>query len=143
MPSISCTRASRSAASSPSEVTMRQLGNTTIEKVEEICGPGFKPTRMFPKFSQEAFDAEKSWMVPEHVEPGSDRLVGSVHTWIVKTPRHTILIDTWLGNHKQRTNAGWRNRDTRCLRRLQGGRCVPESADLGTCTQLHVDDGGS
>ena len=58
---------------------------------------------MFPRFNQEAFDAQKGWMVPDHVEPGSDRLVGSVHTWIVKTPRHTILIDTCLGNHKQRT----------------------------------------
>ena len=35
-----------------------------------------------------------------------DRLVGSVHTWIVKTPKHTILIDTCLGNHKDRHNPG-------------------------------------
>ena len=84
-------------------MTVRKLGGATIEKVEEICGAGFKPARMFPNFDQEAFDAQKGWMLPDHVEPGSDRLVGSVHTWIVKTPRHTILIDTCLGNHKQRT----------------------------------------
>ena len=30
------------------------------EKVEEICGPGFKPARMFPNFNQEAFDAQKT-----------------------------------------------------------------------------------
>jgi hypothetical protein len=61
-------------------MTVRKLGNTTIEKVEEICGPGFKPARMFPNFDQEAFDVQKGWMVPEHVEAGSDRLVGSIHS---------------------------------------------------------------
>ena len=39
----------------------RAIGNATIEKVEEICGPGFKPHRMFPNFNQEAFDAQKGW----------------------------------------------------------------------------------
>ena len=99
-------------------MTVRKLGGATIEKVEELCGAGFKPARMFPKFNQEAFDAQKGWMVPDHVEAGSDRLVGSVHTWIVKTPKHTILIDTCLGNHKQRTNPGWRDLDTPFLNRL-------------------------
>ena len=45
---------------------MRKLGNTTIEKVEEICGSGFKPTRMFPKFNQQAFDTQKGWMQPDY-----------------------------------------------------------------------------
>ena len=88
-------------------MTVRKIGNATIEKVEEICGAGFKPARMFPRFNQEEFDAQKGWMVPDHVEPGSDRLVGSVHTWIVRTPKHIILIDTCLGNHKDRHNPGW------------------------------------
>jgi len=100
-------------------MTVRKIGNATIEKVEEICGPGFKPARMFPKFDQEAFDAQKGWMVPDHVAPGSDRLIGSIHTWIVKTGRHTILIDTCLGNHKQRHNAGWSGLNTPFLDRLK------------------------
>ena len=123
-------------------MTVRRLGGATIEKVEEICGPGFKPTRMFPNFSQEAFDAQKVWMLPDHVEAGSDRLVGSVHTWIVKTPKHTILIDTCLGNHKQRTNPGWRNLDTPFLGRLKACGCSPESIDFVMCTHLHVDHVG-
>ena len=64
-------------------MTVRRIGNATIEKVEEICGPGFKPNRMFPRFDQAAFDAQKGWMLPEHIEAGSDRLVGSVHTWFL------------------------------------------------------------
>ena len=50
-------------------MTVRKLGGATIEKVEEICGAGFKAERMFPNFDQEAFDAQKGWMLPDHVEP--------------------------------------------------------------------------
>jgi glyoxylase-like metal-dependent hydrolase (beta-lactamase superfamily II) len=121
---------------------MRSIGNATIEKVEEICGAGFKPGRMFPKFNQEAFDAQKHWMVPDHVEAGSDRLVGSVHTWIVKTGRHTILIDTCLGNHKDRHNPGWNKLNTPFLERLNACGCHPDSVDFVMCTHLHVDHVG-
>src|SRR5271154_5809979 len=123
-------------------MTVRKLGGATIEKVEEICGAGFKPARMFPNFDQEAFDAQKDWMVPDHVEPGSDRLVGSVHTWVVKTPRHTILIDTCLGNHKDRHNPGWNKLNTPFFERLAACGCKPESVDFVMCTHLHVDHVG-
>jgi glyoxylase-like metal-dependent hydrolase (beta-lactamase superfamily II) len=123
-------------------MTVRKLGNATIEKVEELCGPGFSPSHMFPKFDQGAFDAHKSWMVPVHVEAGTDRLVGSIHTWIVKTPRHTILIDTCLGNHKQRRNARWSGLDTPFLERLKACGCPAESVDFVMCTHLHVDHVG-
>ena len=123
-------------------MTVRKIGNAIIEKVEEICGSGFKPARMFPKFNQEAFDAQKGWMVPDHVEPGSDRLVGSIHTWIVKTGRHTILIDTCLGNHKDRHNPGWNKLNTPFLDRLQACGCHPDSVDFVMCTHLHVDHVG-
>ena len=123
-------------------MTVRRIGNATIEKVEELCAAGFRPNRMFPKFDQAAFDAQKHWMVPVHVEAGSDRLVGSVHTWVVKTGRHTILIDTCLGNHKQRHNAAWNNLDTPFLNRLRACVCPPESVDFVMCTHLHVDHVG-
>jgi glyoxylase-like metal-dependent hydrolase (beta-lactamase superfamily II) len=123
-------------------MTVRAIGNATIEKVEEICGTGFKPSRMFPKFDQQAFDAQKHWMVPDHVEAGSDRLVASIHTWVVKTGHHTILIDTCLGNHKDRHNPGWNRLNTPFLDRLDACGCKPESVDFVMCTHLHVDHVG-
>jgi len=123
-------------------MTVRAIGNASIAKVEELCGPGFKPNRMFPRFDQEAFDAQKHWMVSDHVEAGSDRLVGSVHAWVVRTPHHTILIDTCLGNHKTRSAPNWNNLDTPFLDRLRASGVAPESVDLVMCTHLHVDHVG-
>ena len=54
---------------------MRSIGDATIEKVEEIKGPGFAAKRMFPRFDQQAFDAQKGWMSPEHVAGESIRSV--------------------------------------------------------------------
>ena len=123
-------------------MTVRKIGNATIQKVEESCLPGFKAHRMFPKFDKELFDAQKSWMVPVHVEAGSDRLVGSVHTWVVKTGHHTILIDTCFGNHKRRSYPGWNNLNTPFLERLEACGCHADSVDFVMCTHLHVDHVG-
>jgi glyoxylase-like metal-dependent hydrolase (beta-lactamase superfamily II) len=121
---------------------MRKIGNATLQRVEEINGPGFGAKRMFPRFDQEAFDAQKNWMKPEHVTAEGDKLVMSIHTWILKTPRHTILIDTCLGNHKQRANPGWNNLDTPFLERLKACGCPAETVDFVMCTHLHVDHVG-
>jgi glyoxylase-like metal-dependent hydrolase (beta-lactamase superfamily II) len=121
---------------------MRKIGNATIEKVEEISGPGFAAARMFPRFDQQAFDVQKGWMRPDHVSAANDKLVMSIHAWIVKTPRHTILIDTCLGNHKQRANPGWNDLNTPFLDRLKACGCPAESVDFVMCTHLHVDHVG-
>ena len=84
-------------------MTVRKLGGATIEKVEEICGAGFKPARMFPNFNQEAFDAQKAWMLPDHVEPGSDRLVGSVHTWVVASIPTSARASRRMGHSGRRS----------------------------------------
>ena len=123
-------------------MTIRTIGAASFQRVLEFSLPGFRPSKMFPRFDQAAFDAQKHWMVPEFVQAESDRLVGSVHSWLVRTPHHTILIDTCLGNHKSRTNPGWNNLDTPFLARLAEAGVQPEEVDLVMCTHLHVDHVG-
>lgn len=123
-------------------MTVRKIGNATIQKVEELCGPGFKPQVMFPRFDQQAFEAQRHWLYPEHVDPETHRLIGSVHSWVIRTPQHTILVDTCLGNHKQRSQPLWNNLDTPFLDRLRGIGVAPEDVDYVMCTHLHVDHVG-
>jgi hypothetical protein len=44
---------------------------------------------------------------------------------VVKTGRHTILIDTCLGNHKDRHNPGWNKLNTPFLDRLRRAAASP------------------
>ncbi len=121
---------------------MRRIGRATIQKVEELCGPGFKPDIMFPKYDAASFDAQRYWMAPEFIEPGSDRLIGSLHSWVVRTGQHTILIDTCLGNHKTRSAPRWHQLNTPFLERLAAAGVQPEDVDFVMCTHLHVDHVG-
>ena len=40
--------------------------------------------------------------IAQFVEPDTDLALMSIHTWVVRTPQSTILVDTCNGNHKER-----------------------------------------
>ena len=65
-------------------MTVRKIGGATIEKVEELCAAGFRPNRMFPKFNQEAFDAQKGWMAPGSAEGGWLQRAPTTLNWLMR-----------------------------------------------------------
>ena len=82
-------------------------------------------------------------MVPNHYDPVEDRLVTSIHSWLIRTPRHTILLDTCSGNHKFRPwNKRMSNLNTPYLERLADAGVHPEDVDIVLCTHLHTDHCG-
>ena len=119
------------------------LGGTEVSRVEESVRTSFKPEQLFPGFEREALSEHAGWLVPEFFDPAEDRFRTSVHTFVVRTRRHTILIDTCGGNHKNRpylprfhaTRHPW-------LERLEAAGVVPEQVDFVMCTHLHLDHVG-
>ena len=69
-------------------------------------------------------------------------LMMSLHSWLLRTPRHTILVDTCVGNHKTRSRKMWDNLDTPWLDRLKAAGVAPEEVDFVLCTHLHTDHVG-
>src|SRR3546814_5764413 len=63
----------------------------------------------------------------------------SLHSWIIRTDRHTILVDTCVGNHKTRSRAMWNDLNTPSLDRLSAAGVEPEAVDFVLCTHLHTD----
>jgi len=124
-------------------MSMRRLGETTITRVEDISGPAFKPDAIFPDFYRSAIEEQRHWLVPGHYVEKLDRLNMSMHTWVVRTGRHTVLIDTCLGNNKQRPGRPmWHDRNGPFLDNLREAGVAPESVDYVMCTHLHVDHVG-
>ena len=82
-------------------------------------------------------------LINDEQEPGSDRLIGSVHTWIVRTGRHTILIDSCIGNDKERpTRPQFHRLRSGYLADLRQAGVGVEDIDFVMCTHLHWDHVG-
>jgi glyoxylase-like metal-dependent hydrolase (beta-lactamase superfamily II) len=66
-----------------------------------------------------------------------------IHSWLVRTPRHTILIDTATGNGKDRPAVPVMHRlDVPYLQRLEAAGVRPEDVDHVLITHVHADHVG-
>jgi glyoxylase-like metal-dependent hydrolase (beta-lactamase superfamily II) len=121
-----------------------RIGDITVTRVEEGIGLSSVPPKQFlTNFDPDIFRAHHEWMIPLHYEPREDRLVTSIHSWLIRTPRHTILLDTCSGNHKNRPwNRRFHQLDTPYLERLREAGVAPEDIDIVLCTHLHSDHCG-
>ena len=96
-----------------------------------------------PDCDEEALAAECGWLQPHFHHPETDRLIMSVHSYVVRTPKHTILIDTCVGNDKNRPSTEpWHQLQTPWLENLRAMGVAPEEVDYVMCTHLHVDHVG-
>jgi len=120
-----------------------RLGEIEINRIEDYHGLGFQPEQMFPDLRPQMLEAERDWLIPRFYDPASHRLCTSIHSWLVRTPRRTILIDACIGNHKQRPSIErFHMRNEPWLERLQAAGARPENVDVVLCTHLHADHVG-
>ena len=119
------------------------LGDVTITRVVEYHGPvGMSPATFFPDAPEQAWRDEASWLVPDFVEPAGDMCVSAIQTWVLRSEGRTILVDTGVGNHKERRTPKWHHLNTDYLANLAEAGVRPEDVDLVINTHLHVDHVG-
>ncbi len=124
-------------------MTTMMIGDVAVTRVEEMCGPGFRPHDLLPDLQREALEEHGHWLKPDHYHEGLDRFVASVHSWVIKTDHHTILVDTCIGNDKERpAMERWHRLQLPFLDRLAEAGVQPEKVDIVMCTHLHVDHVG-
>ncbi len=118
------------------------LGDVTVSKLVEFEAPFIERQYAIPDSTREVFDAQRDWLAPHFFDYDNDLLIFSFHTFILKTPHHTILVDTCVGNHKERPLEHWHMRDGPYLEDLRAAGVAPESVDYVMCTHLHADHTG-
>jgi glyoxylase-like metal-dependent hydrolase (beta-lactamase superfamily II) len=120
-----------------------RFGDIQVSRLVEAEGPGFYPGFMLPEHDEAAFAAELGWLQPHWHHAATGRLIMSVHSYVIRTAHHTILVDTCVGNDKSRPSTPpWHNQRTDFLERLTAAGVPPESVDVVLCTHLHVDHVG-
>jgi glyoxylase-like metal-dependent hydrolase (beta-lactamase superfamily II) len=120
------------------------LGNVTITRVIEYFGPvGMSPEVFFPESPKESWRKNQSWLAPDFFDPDADICVSAIQTWLLRSEGRTILVDTGVGNHKERPYSPvWNHLNTGFLGNLAHAGVRPEDVDLVINTHLHVDHVG-
>ena len=121
----------------------RRIGEIEIHRVLEMVMP-FDRRTFFPNTSDEAWAPYRSWLEPDALDPQSDSLLFPMQSYVVRTAHHTVLIDTCVGNHKERPKRpSWHLKtDDTYLRGLAALGIAPEEIDYVFCTHLHADHVG-
>jgi glyoxylase-like metal-dependent hydrolase (beta-lactamase superfamily II) len=121
-----------------------RVGQASVQRVEEQLGIAhMPPDRYLPGIERALLDKHMHWLSPNHFDRQADRFVTSVHSWVVRTRKRTILVDCCAGNHKSRPwTPRFHNLETPYLARLAAVGVRPEDVDFVFCTHLHADHAG-
>ncbi len=77
-----------------------RIGDVTITSIIERDGPWRTPEAMFPDYNAEVGRVHLAAIDPEVYDPVTNRMVITYQTFVVRTPHHTILVDTCTGEDK-------------------------------------------
>ena len=117
-----------------------KVGRVKITKVVELETVG--STRFILPLASNEEIQKLPWLIP-HFATEEGRLKMSIHSLVVETPKHRIVVDTGLGNDKQGRNVPtWNHRNEPFLEKLTLAGFPPDSIDTVLCTHLHVDHVG-
>jgi glyoxylase-like metal-dependent hydrolase (beta-lactamase superfamily II) len=124
---------------SPAEALSWTIGAVTVTRIVEIETVG--GTRfVLPQATREAVQAV-GWLTP-HFADEAGRLRMSIHALVIQTPNRRIVVDTCIGNDKERRLEAWSRMQTRFLLDLEAAGFPRQSFDTVLCTHLHVDHVG-
>ena len=113
-----------------------QVGNVKITRVIEMQVSGGSKF-ILPDATRDAVQ-EIDWLTPHFAEPDG-RLIMSIHALIIEAGDRRIMVDTCLGNDKERGIPGWNMRHGPFLEDISTAGYPRESIDTVLCTHLHVD----
>jgi glyoxylase-like metal-dependent hydrolase (beta-lactamase superfamily II) len=124
-------------------VRVHSIGKISIRQVVEQRGAGFAPDFLYPDWDPAVLEQHKAMMIPQCFDEAEGKFIASVHTWVLKTAHHTILIDSCAGNHKNRPSLPrFHQLNLPFLARLAEAGIAPEAVDYVCCTHLHADHCG-
>lgn len=122
---------------SVSDMRTLTIGCLRVSAVVERAGPT-RPTWLLPDAVPEAVERHRSWLAP-HFLDDQGRFLQSIHSFVIRAPGLTALVDTCVGNDKDRGGRQpFHMMRTPFLDDLAFAGFPPESIDLVLCTHLHV-----
>jgi glyoxylase-like metal-dependent hydrolase (beta-lactamase superfamily II) len=121
-----------------------KIGDIAWHRIVETEGPEFDAGFLIPEATPEALAPYRDWLEPRFLDPATGKFVMATQSYVLRTRHHVILIDSCVGNDKERRfHAPWSGRGgTRYLDSLAEVGLMPEDIDFVMCTHLHADHVG-
>ncbi|MDX1384860.1 MAG: MBL fold metallo-hydrolase, partial [Thermoanaerobaculia bacterium] len=116
-----------------------QIGDVRVTRIVEL-EMTTKGTWILPDAKPEAVQ-QVPWVVP-HFADAEGRITMSVQALVIESGSRRILVDTCIGNDKERSIPGWNLRSGPFLEDLAEAGFPADSIDTVLCTHLHVDHVG-
>lgn len=124
-------------------VQRMMLGDVEVIRVVEWQGPFGPAGDLVPAAAPEVWRDNTDWLAPDHYLPDDGRAVIALQTWILRSAGRTVLVDTGVGNGRERPSSPrfhhWQGDFMGGLARA-GIR--PEDVDVVVNTHLHADHVG-
>jgi glyoxylase-like metal-dependent hydrolase (beta-lactamase superfamily II) len=116
-----------------------QVGDLTVHRIVELEAPFLPALEMLPALKPEMLEANRSWLQPHSLD-ANDVFILCYQSYVVRTPHHTILVDSCLGNDKHRPRPEWHMKsDDKYMRALAAAGLSVHDIDFVMCTHLHGD----
>ncbi|GAA0910966.1 MBL fold metallo-hydrolase [Streptomyces thermoalcalitolerans] len=119
------------------------LGDVGITRVIEWSGPVRTVRFVIPDSDEETWRRNEDWLAPDFWTPADDAYHCRVQTWVLRSEGRTILVDTGVGNGRDRPQAPqFAHLHTDFLARLRAAGVEPEDVDVVVNTHIHYDHVG-
>ena len=118
-------------------------GPFRAHRIVELQGPLLAADTLFSGAPLDEIRSTAASRDPRLYDRERNLLVMSFHSIVVRTPGCTILVDSCVGNDKERPrNPHWHQRRGTYLEDLAVAGFRPEDIDIVMCTHLHADHVG-
>lgn len=118
------------------------IGSIALTRVVESQGPLLTPEEIFPDYTVDVLQQGSRWLMPEFYDAASNKLVIAVQSFLIQLDGLTILVDSCVGDRKQRARGEFHDQSWNWLNQLSNAGVAPEDVDMVICSHLHVDHVG-
>ena len=120
------------------------VGDLTIHRIIEQETTFLPALEMLPDLTPELLAENRSWLQKARALDDNGVFILCFQSYVIETPHHTILVDSCIGNDKQRpTRPNWHLKsDDSYLRALASAGFSVGDIDFVMCTHLHPDHVG-